>query len=237
MNAPIDRRATYLGAAFLAVFASSLGAGLLAGSALDGPIAGVLAEVPRDLALVRASNLLQLLTAIGIVPLAALLYVLLEGESRVLALVGFGWWLAEAIMIAVSALGTYGLVTVSAASAGSSASVPDRELLGGLFLGIQQNAFSACMLFFCMGALAFYPLLARVRLVPRWMAAWGLLGAAMLLVATALVAWDRSIDLGLFGIAAMIVYVPFEPVIGAWLLARGAGSRAIEAGELRGIPA
>jgi hypothetical protein len=51
--------------------------------------------------LMRASVVAELMTSVGIVVLAVLLYVVLSVENRTLALVALGLWLAEAIVLAV----------------------------------------------------------------------------------------------------------------------------------------
>jgi hypothetical protein len=236
MDTPNDRVVRYLGAAFLAVFITSLAAALLSGQVFSGSISAVLANVSENAAAIRASNVFQLLTSIGIIALAALLYVVLREANPALALVGFGWWLAEGVMLAASALGTYGLLRLSSASTVPTTSAPTGEALGTLFLGIQQDAFTVHMLFFCLGGLIWYGLMITSRLVPRWLATWGLVGVGMLLASMLVTAWDRDLDLGVFGIAAMVVYAPFEPVIGTWLLARGAGYRTVQPAQLRGNP-
>jgi hypothetical protein len=86
------------------------------------------------------------------------------------------------------------------------------------------------MLFFCLGGLAWYGLMFRSPLVPRWMAAWGTAGVALLLASMLVMAWDPGLDLGVLGVVAMVamvVYVPFEPVLGLCLLVRGAGARGV----------
>ena len=75
------------------------------------------------------------------------------------------------------------------------------------------------MLFFCLGAILWYPLLLRSRIVPRAMALWGLLAVLLVLVGTLILVWDRSLSPS---IAVYVPYVPFELVVGVWLLARGA---------------
>jgi hypothetical protein len=232
-----ERVVRYLGLAFLAVFATSLAAGLLGDAAMGGDGSPLLGRVSEHLAVLRASNLLWLITGIGIIALAALLYAVLGDVDRPLALIAFGWWLAEGTMLAVGALGMYGLLAVGAGTIGAAAPGPEREALAGLFLGLQQSAFTVHMLFFCLGGLAWYGLMLRSRLVPRWLAAWGMAGVALLLANMVVVAWDRGLDLGVLGMIAMLVYVPFEPVLGVWLLVRGAGARAVRPAQLSGIRA
>jgi hypothetical protein len=75
------------------------------------------------------------------------------------------------------------------------------------------------MLFFCLGALLWYYLLFQSRIVPRVLSLWGLVAVPLVLVNTVLLVWDRSRDPS---IALYAPYVPFELVIGLWLLIKGA---------------
>jgi hypothetical protein len=219
----------YLGAAFLVVFATSLASGVLSGPILTGPIPAILANISNHLTQMRASNVLQLLTSIGIVVLASLLYVVLKDQSRIVALVALGWWLGEAVMLAVSTLGVYSLVSLSLeyVKAGTPAS-SYYQTLGTLCLGIEQNAYSIHVLFFCLGAVLWYYLFFQSRVVPRWLSLWGLLSVSLLLVNMLLIVWDRGLDVGL---ALEIPYIPFELVIGIWLLVSG-GSELSQADRL-----
>jgi hypothetical protein len=92
--------------------------------------------------------------SVGSIVLASLLYVVLRDQNRVVALVALGWWLAEAVILAVSTLGVYALIPLSLqyVQAGTPAS-SYYQTLGTLFLGVDQNAYAIHMLFFCLGAL------------------------------------------------------------------------------------
>jgi hypothetical protein len=210
----------YLGAAFVAQFVTSLVAGVLSGPILTGSISKVLVNVSDKLAPMRASIVVELLTSVGIIVLASLLYIVLKDGHRIVALVALVLWLAEALMLAVSMLGVYALLSLSTAyvNAGAPAS-SSYQTLGSLFLGLDQHAGDIDMLFFCFGAVLWYALLFRTKLVPRVLSAWGLLAVLLVLVGTLLCVWDRSLNPS---IALYIPYVPFELVIGLWLLIRGA---------------
>ena len=218
--APDGRVPRYLGAAFLAVFVTSLVSGVLSGSVLVGSISEVLADISDSVAQMRASTVLQLLTSVGIVVLASLLYAVLRDQNRIVALVALGWWLAETVVLALSTLGTYALTPLSLeyVKAGTPAS-SYYQTLGTLFLALDQNAYAIHMLFFCLGAVLWYYLLFRSRVVPRALSVWGLLAVSLVLVNTLLIIWDRSLDLGT---ALYVAYVPFELVVGLWLLIKGA---------------
>ena len=72
------------------------------------------------------------------------------------------------------------------------------------------------MLFFALAGLLLNYLLYRARLVPRWLAAWGLIGIGLLLIEGALEAFDvENLE---------IMSLPFavqEMVFAGWLIIRG----------------
>jgi hypothetical protein len=111
----IDRRTIrLLGAAFLLVFVASMLSGSLLTSATgSGNISDILANIPDNLTLMRISILVELVTSIGIVVLAALLYIVFREQYRIVASVALGWWLAEAIVLAVSKIGAFALIPLS----------------------------------------------------------------------------------------------------------------------------
>ena len=207
-----DTRTTrWLGAAFVTQFVTSMAFAAVSVKVLAGGAAGALAAAAANLTAVRASGLLELLTAAGIIALACLLYATLGDQDRPRALVAMGLWISEATLLAMGGLALYAIGVLAAGTgatgAGAAATVA---------FGIYQYAFTAHMLFFCFGALGWYSLLYRSGLVPRWLAAWGFLGSLPLLVSMTLTLWDRSLSLG---ILPGLPYAPFELFIGVWLIA------------------
>lgn len=214
------RAPRYLGAAFVFQFATSLAAGLLSGSMLAGGISEVLTNISSDLGQIRTSIVLELFTSVGIMVMTSLLYIVLGDQNRAAALVALGLWMAEAVMLAIKALGLYALLALSQGyvDAGTAAA-SSYETAGMLALGVSQHAGDISMLFFCLGALLWYYMLWQSRIVPRLLSLWGLLAVPLVLVATLLLIWDRSSDPSR---ALYAPYVPFELVIGLWLLIKGA---------------
>jgi hypothetical protein len=68
---------------------------------------------------------------------------------------------------------------------------------------------------FAVGALLFYVLLYRSRLVPRWLSGWGLIGAALYLVAPIQTMFGSSLELLMGPLAVQ------EMVLAVWLIAKG----------------
>jgi len=81
---------------------------------------------------------------------------------------------------------------------------------------------------FALGALLFYALLYRSRLVPRWLSAWGLVGAVLYVVP----------PLGsMFGLSLGLLMAPLavqEMVMAVWLIAKGFNQTAIAAESVGG---
>lgn len=234
---PDRRLLKFLGAAFVAVFATSLASGVLSGPFLTGSMYEVWENLSKDVTALRASILLQLITSVGIVALASLLYSALKTYHRTLALIAFGWWLAEAVVLAVSVLATQALIPLSVEWVNpafadhdylTSASGFDTQLdsLGTALLDIERNAVTMHMLFFCFGAMIWYFLMFRSRIVPRWLSVWGLAAVPLMFVSTLLILWNRDLDPGML---PYLPYVPFELVIGVWLLMRGGSKKALPA--------
>ncbi|HEY3335642.1 MAG TPA: DUF4386 domain-containing protein [Candidatus Limnocylindrales bacterium] len=76
---------------------------------------------------------------------------------------------------------------------------------------------------FALGALLFSALLYRSRLVPRWLSAWGLVGAALYLT--------PAIG-GMFGLSLGVLMAPLalqEMVMAVWLIAKGFSASALTA--------
>ena len=61
----------------------------------------------------RISILADMANSLGIIVLAALLYIILNKQNKIIALVALGWWLAEAIFYALGRIGAFALISLS----------------------------------------------------------------------------------------------------------------------------
>jgi hypothetical protein len=210
-----------LGAAFLLVFVASLLSGTLLDSATgSGSMSDKLVSISNNLTLMRASILVELVTSLGIVALASLLYIVLHNQHRVVALVALGWWLAEAIILAVSKIGAFALIPLSQefvkAEASDSAYL---QTLGDFYYnGFDRQGWSLHMLFFCLGGILWYSLFFKSAYIPRVFAAWGVVSVSLVTINVLGALWDR--DSGLL-MPMLVPYVVFEFLIGPWLMIKG----------------
>jgi len=210
-----------LGAAQLLVFAASLlSEGLLKSIVASGSIADILVNVSENISLLRLSNLVALINSLAIISLGVMFYIVLNQQNKTLALVALGCFAAEAITLAVSKIGTYGLIPVSQEFVTTGSAEPShlRTLADFLYNGIYRRGYDIHMLFFCVGGILWYYLLYKSETVPQPLSIWGLGAICLLSIPTVLALLDRE-----FPPAAIsgLLYLPFEPVLGIWLVVKG----------------
>jgi len=127
----------------------------------------------------------------------------------------------EAACYILSAVAMLLLVPVSGImSAGPGTASPAGLRLGVLL--IDSDAVSAVLsLVFCLGGVMFYALLYRSRIVPRWIAVWGL-AAIPLYVAAFLLAMYAVIEYTSSALNLLVLPLAVqEMVLGIWMIARG----------------
>jgi len=207
-----------LGAAFFSVAVLSIAQMYLSlFTLLSGSISDSFINISNNLMQIRISILLALFTSVAIVVLAVLLFVVLHKQNKTIALVALGWWLAEAIILAVSKIGIFALIPLSMEYV--KAGAPDSsyfQISGTLFFGVDRWGDTIHMLFFCLGGILWYYLFYRSKYIPRVLAVWGILAVSLALIGTLFI---------IFGLEpSIIMSIPnglFELTIGIWLMLKG----------------
>jgi hypothetical protein len=212
---PISRM---LGVAFILQFVTSFGSGVFLQPALSAPgdIGETMLRIGRNPALMQARILADMVTALGVIFLGAMLFVTLRSLNEKLALTALGFYILEGALLAASRADAATLLRISQeyAAAGQPA---DLLLMGQLAHESMEFAGNTLhMLAFCAGGALFYALLARSSAVPRWISLWGLVAVIPMLVGTIAQLFGSSIP-----IAFYLPYVPFELVIGVWIVIKG----------------
>jgi hypothetical protein len=214
----IKNTSRVLGAAFLLQAVSSLvsNAFLMDPLIVPSNIIGTMTNIANNAMQVRAGILGDMVTAFGIIFLGAILFVTLRKQNEKMALVALGFYILEAVLLAVSRLLTFSLLRISQESviAGHPAYL---QSLGNLTFETMHFGFSAlAMLAFCLGAILFYYLLDKSRIVPRVLSLWGLITVVPCLVATLSALFGYEVPFFVY-----LPYAPFEFVIGVWILVKG----------------
>jgi hypothetical protein len=174
-------------------------------------ITATMTNMVNNVSTVYASMLLWIVTAVVIVVLGAALYQTTSRTGGTMALLGFGLYLFEAVLVIVGQAAVYGLLRSSQLFlAGGDAGLAG---LGSALLATRHFAGEIAMVPFGVGAMLFYYLLMKSGTIPKWLALWGLVAAPLVTIV---------ITLRTFGIAAPFAlcypYVPFEFFTGIYIL-------------------
>ena len=208
-----------LGLVFLWVAIASILSGLLFSFTIgSGSIAENLVNISNNVAQLRISIVIDLITSVGIIVLGILLFVVLQKQNRNIALIALGFYLAEAIILAVSKISYFLLIPLSLEyiKAGSLDSY-NLLTLGLILKDASTVGWSVHMLFFSLGAILFYYLFYKAKSIPQVLALWGLIAALLALIHTFLALLNPAGD-------RMILLIPemfFELTIGFWLIIKG----------------
>jgi hypothetical protein len=209
--------ARFLGAAFLlqAVASAVGGLVLLQPLIVPGNITESMTNISNNALQMRASIVVEMVTAIGIVMLGTLLFVILKRQNRNIALVALGLYLIEAAILAVSRMAAFALLLTSQESVAAGHS-DYLQTLGNLFYELQDFGYSLHMVPFALGATLFYSLFFRSGFLPRILSLWGLVAAPLALVGIVFSLLGYDVPIVVF-----LPNLPFELTAGVWLLIKG----------------
>ncbi len=203
----------------------------LVGVALVSPIIAA----PLDLTKISAHEnqlilgaFFQFTGALACPAIAIALYPVLRKYGEGLALGSVGFRTIEGTLHVLIALCLMSLVTLSQEAANVATAGPAAfQVQAALVMAGREWLGPLSVLTFGIGALAYYWVFYRSRLVPRWLSAWGLVGVVMV-TASALLVMFQVIDA--FSTPQIVLALPIavqEMVLAVWLIAKGFDRSAI----------
>ena len=172
-----------------------------------------LANLSNHVLTFNMSVLLQFVTAIVIIMLGVAIYQTAGYKNKTFAKIGLLLYAFEAMLLAVGQICLIGLMKVSELHlAGGDAGLLN---LGEVLLKCRHFSGEIAMLPFGVGAILFYYLLMKAKIIPKWLALWGLITAPLILL---------YFTLGNFGVALPLFlcfpYVPFEFFVGIFIIVK-----------------
>ena len=211
-----DRKAVvWIGVLFMIGTVGMILSGVVTNAVLSGP--AYLARVAAQPNQVAVGALLVLVAGLALALVPVVFWPIGKRYNETLAMgyVVFRGAL-ESVIYIVAVLGWLLLIPLS--------TQPDAGPLAGFVRSTETVIWDQLVAIpFVVGALMFYVLLYQSRLVPRWLSAWGLVGAALYIVA----------PLGsMFGLSLGFFMAPLalqEMVMAVWLIAKGFNPGAIAA--------
>lgn len=213
----VNKTSRVLGVAFLLQFVTSFTSSAILKQAwfVPGNIGETMLKIADSPWMMRTTILLDMLTALGVIFLGVILFLTLRKQNEKIALTALGFYILEAALLAVSRTEAFSLLRISQAYA--TAANPTLLTMGQLaYESMDYVGNTLHVLAFCLGGILFYYLLYKSRVVPRALSLWGLITVFPILIGTLTQIFGYTIPFFFY-----VPYVPFELVIGVWILVKG----------------
>lgn len=192
---------------------------LIGGAVLFEPIVSkenintTMSNIANNISRIYGSMLLEITTAVVIILLGVAIYLTAGHINKTMAMIALSFYIFEAVLLAVSQIFIFGLVEASQLYlTGEDAGLVS---LGNVLLSCRDFTTKMAIIPFGLGALLFYYLLMKAKIIPKWLALWGLVTAPFVLIGVPLMAFGVTVPFALF-----IPYVPFEFFTGIYVLIR-----------------
>ena len=213
---PTRRIAITTGVLFMTATAASLvGAALL--PALHGT--DYLAGMAGDQNRATASALAYLIAAFGSVGIAISLYPLMRRVGEGLALGAVVFRALEAAMYTVGVVSLLTLLPISQDFVTAGEDRASLQAIGDTIVAVHDSSAVLGVFAFSAGALMYYYLFFRSRLIPQWLSGWGIVAIVLMLIACVSAVVSGNPVTSYVALAAPIGVQ--EIVFALWLLIKG----------------
>ncbi len=215
-----------VGILFIIATVASISASVFLGSFLDAPNYLISASAHGDQIIIAV--LLFLIAAISAVATSFMLFPILRRHIESLAMGYVVLRIFENVFYVIGTLSLLLMLTVSQKYVAGAVDASYYSTLGTLLLALQEWAvLIGTLIFFGLGSLALNYVLYQSKLVPRWLSAWGLIGAVLVFLYGLLGIF--GVGMGLtspFALLAMPIAAQ-EMVFAVWLIFKGFNLSAI----------
>jgi len=192
-------------------------------------------ETPLNFATVSANEfqvimavIFWLILAVSVMGIGFMMYPILKKHNEGLALGYISLRLTEAILIIVASIGLLSLLTLSQEYVAGTLDVAYYQPLGALLLALQNWSFEiGTLIFLGLGGLFLYYPLYELKLVPRALSIWGLIGAACVLLYGLLGLFGLTSDSMTLSLLAAPIAIQ-EMVFAVWLIVKGFSPQKIK---------
>lgn len=218
------RAAVTAGALLIAATAASLASSAVEHALLSGT--AYLARISGNGVRISAGGLIELAAAGASVGIAIALYPVLRQRSEGLALGAVIFRAVEAVMYMLAAVITLSLPGVARQYAQAAApGHGEVQAIADALTSVRDDAILAGVFAYILGALMYYVILYRSRLLPRWLPAWGIVAEVPMLIACLSAAFSHT---PVTSYTLLILPIAVQEIaMAAWLILRGFNSKTI----------
>jgi hypothetical protein len=220
------KTAIVVGALFLLGLAGAFGT--IVRPILDSP--SYLVKIFENQNQVMAGALIQIVMAFACAGIAIGLYPILRKHNRSLALGAVGFRIIENVLQIVAALGLLSLLTLSQDFVKADALAASAiQTTGDLVLAVRYWVSLVLSQFgFVLGALMYYYIFYRSKLIPRWLSGWGIVGIILQLASVFLTMFFQIDPFS--GSPTLLLSIPIglqELTLAIWLIVKGFNPSAV----------
>ena len=172
--------------------------------------------------------LLELIMALACAGIAIWMYPALKKHNEALALGSVGFRIIEGVLYSVAVVGLLSLLTLSQEFVKAEDPIASSfQASGTLLLAARDWAGVSGSLAFILGALMYYYVFYRSKLIPRWLSVWGLIGVPLWIAADLLLIFGV---INPFSTSMILLNLPIgvnEMALAVWLIVKGFNPSAI----------
>jgi len=198
-------------------------------------ILGTTLEPPDYLSTVSANEtqvilavIFWLILAVSVLGIGVMMYPLLKKYHGWLAQGYVALRLVETICIVISSICLMSLLTMSKEFGAGTLEASYYLPAGSVLLAVQDWSFSiGTLIFLGLGGLALNYGLYELKLVPKWLSLWGLIGAACIAIYGLLALFGLTADSMILNILAAPIAVQ-EMALALWLIVKGFSPKEIK---------
>jgi hypothetical protein len=191
-------------------------------------ILGATLETPLDQTIIYENEyqiglaaLFWIILAISVTGIGFFMYPILKKYNKGLALGYISFRLTESICIIISSITLLSILTISQETVAGNIDVTNFQPIGSLLLVLQNWSFEiGTLIFLGLGGFFLYYPLYELKLVPRVLSIWGLIGAACVLFYGILALFGLTADSVILNLLAAPIAIQ-EMVFAVWLIIKG----------------
>ncbi len=220
-----NKTSSFVGILFLTAMAASLIGGSMINSILSS--SNDVISLSEDKIQLLIGVILELINAIAVIGIAVLMFPVFKKHNESMAIGYLGIRVVESIFCCMAVISPLSLINLSQEY--SKTGISDTAFLqasGALSIAERSAIYDMLIpVFFGLGALLFYGLLYKLRLLPRFISIWGIVAAILILAMNLLlqIQGDRLNVIIAAGMAMPIILN--EIFLGIWLIIKGFDSR------------
>ena len=171
---------------------------------------------------VTTGAILALIAAFACAGIAIWLYPALKKYNAALALGSVGLRVIEGVLYVGSVIGLLSLLTLSQEYVKAGAQEASIfQASGSLLLAMREWAGQLAVIAFTLGGMMYYTVFFQSKLIPRWLAGWGLIAVALSLTSALLSLFGQLVP---FSPVSVVLNLPIgvqEMVLAVWLIVKG----------------